>query len=222
MILLLTANGLTPAIVQAFKQVYKKPFEQSSVGFITTAAFGEEDGPEWNAIAWLEKHREKLREQKITDIEDINLKEVNQYELEEKLLSKDIIYINGGNTFYLLYWVRKRKLENLLRIFLQRGGIYIGVSAGSIITCPTIESAGWDPADKNAVNLTNLKGLNLVNFLIHPHFENIQKKQMQNIARGTKYPIVALTNQQAILVHDKSIQLIGEKTSNFFNEFTER
>ncbi len=222
MILLLTANGLTPAIVQAFKQVYKKPFEQSSVGFITTAAFGEEDGPEWNAIAWLEKHREQLREQKITDIENIDLKEVNEYELEEKLLSKDILYINGGNTFYLLYWVRKRKLENLLRIFLQRGRVYIGVSAGSIIACPTIESAGWEPADKNAVNLTDLKGLNLVPFLIHPHFKDIQKEQIQNHASYTKYPIVGLTNKQAILIDDKRIQLIGENNNNFFNGFTEQ
>ncbi|OGH11865.1 MAG: hypothetical protein A2857_01560, partial [Candidatus Levybacteria bacterium RIFCSPHIGHO2_01_FULL_36_15] len=150
---------------------------------------------------WLEEYRNQLRQQKITNIEDVDLKNKTKEELEKILLQKDIIFVNGGNTFYLMYWVRRSGFDKAVCKFLQKGGVYVGVSAGSIIACPTIETAGWKPADINNVSLTDLTALGLVPFLIHPHFEEAQKEEIANEAKYTNYPVVSLTNEQAVLVN---------------------
>lgn len=95
------------------------------------------------------------------------------------------------------------------------------MSAGSIVACPTIVPAAWSPPDINYVGLENLAGLNLVNFLIHPHFEPEKKDILEREIVKVSYPVVALTNEQAILVHDHKIQIIGEGEKYFFNGFKE-
>jgi len=208
--LLLTSNGFTAIIEKAFLGLLQKPAQMNSVGFITTAAYGEEEGPAWNCSLWLEEYRNQLRQQKITKIEDIDLKNKTEEELEKILLQKDIIFVNGGNTFYLMYWAKKSGFDKVVCKFLQKGGVYVGVSAGSIIACPTIETAGWKPADINNVRLTDLTALGLVPFLIHPHFEEVQKEDIANEAKYINYPVVSLTNEQAVLVNNGQIQVIGE------------
>lgn len=219
--MILSSNGFTAIIEKAFLQLLKKPPQENSVAFITTAAFGEEDGPEWNTPTWLEIYRNQLRSLGIVTIEDIDLKDKKEEELQKLLETKDIVFVNGGNTFYLMYWVKKSGFDNVLSSFLKREGIYFGVSAGSIITNPTIETAGWEPADKNNVELEDLRGLGLVNFLIHPHFVPEEKGKLEEEIKDIDYPVVALTNEQAILVNDNKIQIIGDGNKYFFNEFTE-
>ncbi|WP_458125933.1 Type 1 glutamine amidotransferase-like domain-containing protein [Paenibacillus sp. Z3-2] len=61
----------------------------------------------------------------------------------------DAIHLSGGNTFYFLSILQKRNVLGLLRSYVKSGGILIGVSAGSILTTPTIEIAGYgEDADK--------------------------------------------------------------------------
>jgi len=50
----------------------------------------------------------------------------------------------------------------------------------------------------------------LVPFLIHPHFEEVQKEDIANEAKYINYPVVSLTNEQAVLVNNGQIQVIGE------------
>lgn len=50
-----------------------------TVGFITTAAFGEND-PTWRN-EWLEEHRNQLRKIKITKIEDVDLEKKTRNQL---------------------------------------------------------------------------------------------------------------------------------------------
>lgn len=219
--LLLTSNGFTNTIGNALLNLLQNPAEMNRVGFITTAAFGEEHDPTWNTPMWLEEYRDQLRKLNIIDIEDIDLRNKKENELEETLLQKDIIFVNGGNTFYLMHWAKKSGFGKVVNKFLQKGGVYVGVSAGSIITCPTIESGGWEPADANNVNLIDLTAFNLVPFLINPHFEETQRENIEREAKHTRYPIVALTNEQAILIDNKTVRIIGEGKRNFFNGFKE-
>ena len=47
----------------------------------------------------------------------------------------DIVYVCGGNTFRLLYSIQntQRKIINSLEKLFNRGGIYVGSSAGAVI-----------------------------------------------------------------------------------------
>ena len=214
--LLLTSAGIVPEIRKYFLSILSKKPEENSVVFITTAAYGESKNP-----TWMEKDRQSLYNCGIKQIEDLDLKEKTQEGLEKILSNKSILYVNGGNTFYLLHGVRKSGFDKVITDFLKRDGLYVGVSAGSYIACPNIEAATWKHQDRNRVGITDLTALNLVPFLITAHFEEIYRIIVDEAAKRTKYPIVALNDKQAILVEGRKVRIIGEGKKEFWNGFKE-
>lgn len=216
-ILLLTSAGIVPEVRNYFLSLLPKKPEENKVAFVTTAAYGESKNP-----IWIEKDRQLLYGCGIKHIEDLDLKDKTQGDLEKILADKDIIFVNGGNTFYLLHWVRKSGFDKVLQHFFGRGGLYVGVSAGSYIVCPSIEQATWKPKDRNREGITDFTALNLVPFLITAHFEEKYRVVVDQAAKGTNYPIVALTDRQAIVVHGKEIKIVGEGKKECWNGFKEQ
>jgi dipeptidase E len=213
--LLLTSQGIQPDLRDTFLGMVKKPSE-ASVAFVTTAAYGDEKNPEW-----LEIYRSQLRVCGIDDISDLDLKGKDREQLLHELTNKDIIFVNGGNTFYLLYHVKKSSFGAILPELLGEGKLYFGVSAGSYIVCPTIEAAEWKHSDKNRVRIKDLTALSLVPFLITAHFAEKYRPVVERAAAGTKYPIVALCDTQAVLVEGGSYRVVGRGPKEFFNGFAE-
>lgn len=131
--------------------------------------------------------------------------------IKKELKASDIIYVNGGNTFYLLDWVRKSDLDKYLGELLVEGKIYLGVSAGSILAGPDIAIAGWDPSwDKNIPSLKDTSGLNLVPFAVSPHFEENERELLERKSKEVNYPVIPITNKQAILVTGLDYKIVGE------------
>lgn len=216
--LLLTSAGIVPDIRANFISLLpKKKPEENKVAFVTTAAYGESKNP-----TWMEKDRQSLYDCGIKHIEDLDLKDKTQKELEQILSDKCIIFVNGGNTFYLLKWARESGFGKVLPNFLKRGGLYVGVSAGSYIACPTIEQAAWKHQDRNRVGITDFTALGLVPFLITAHFEEKYQAVVDSVAQRTKYPIVALSDKQAVLVQGKIVKVIGESKREYWNGFEEK
>ena len=91
---------------------------------------------------------------------------------EDKILSTisqcDIIYVSGGNTFYLLNELRKSRVWQAIKNAVKAGKIYIGESAGAILAAPDTRYA--TPMDENSPNMSDFTGLNLVGFCVVPHF----------------------------------------------------
>jgi len=214
--LLLSSQGIQPELEDVFLTCLHKTPDRNKVSFITTAAYGEDNKPEW-----LEVYKKQLQDCGIKIIEEFDLKDKMQKEVNDELFDKDIIFINGGNTFYLLYWIKKSGFDKLLPKFLKEGKLYVGVSAGSYIVCPTIETATWKHTDRNKIGLKDLTGLNLVPFLITSHFEEKYRSAIEKSAKTTKYPIVALYDTQAVLVEDTTYKVVGKGRKEFFNDFEE-
>lgn len=134
----------------------------------------------------------------------------------EDLKNIDVVFVFGGNTFEYLDRIKKTGLDKLIKNFVKKGGVYAGISAGSYVACPTIEAAGWKHADRNTAGLKNLRGLNLVPFLITAHFEEKWRATIERAARKIKYKVIALTDRQAILVKGRSTKIIGSGEKNIF------
>jgi len=136
---------------------------------------------------------------------------------DNDLKNIDVIFVFGGNTFEYLDGLRKSGLDKKIVSFIKKGGVYVGLSAGSYVVCPTIEAASWKHADKNRVGLKNLRGLNLVPFLITAHFNDEVHKVVSRSAIRSKRPTIALTDKQAVLVRDESAFIIGGGETTIFN-----
>lgn len=87
----------------------------------------------------------------------------------EALEKAQVIVTGGGNTFHLLRLLQQNKVIEPVREKVLGGTPYIGWSAGSNVTCPTICTTN----DMPIVEPHGFKGFNLVPFQINPHYTDI-------------------------------------------------
>ena len=201
--LFLTSAGLIPETRADFITLLGKDTKTTKAVFIPTAATNEEE-EYYNKLSLSELEELGIQ----TDI--VDLKHENEISLPAKLADKDIIYVNGGNTFFLLHWVRKSGFDKLIANYLKNGALYVGTSAGSILAGPDIAVCAWSPDwDKNTVDLKNTTGLGLVPFAICPHYEEKDHNLLLEKSREVDYPVIALNDTQAVSVDGNLIKVVG-------------
>ena len=150
-------------------------FQGKHVAFIDTAAkFEKVNFYVGEAAEILENFGAKLRHLDVSCAKDSAALVSSQDEpsCEDKILSAisqcDIIYISGGNTFYLLNELRKSRAWQAIKDAVKAGKIYVGESAGAIAAAPDTKYATL--MDENSAKMSDFTGLNLVNFCVVPHF----------------------------------------------------
>lgn len=173
-----------------YKIISKDEIKYKRVLYITTAIDGEDDGDK----SWI------AREYKtILDL-GINESNITEYKIGSNdidINNFDIIYMMGGNTFYLLDMIRKYNFDNSIRKFISKGKIYIGSSAGSEILGNSIEPAL--PYDENKVNMHDFSGLKLVNGLIIPH-SNKKEEFISNLKNNSSEELYLLYDGDGIII----------------------
>lgn len=170
--------------------VNKDKLRDMKVLYITTASDGEPDDDkswmdtEFNTILDLDILQDNIIEYKI-GMDNINLDNF------------DIIYMMGGNTFYLLDVIRKTNFDEKIRNFINSGKIYIGSSAGSEILGNSISVAlGFD---ENNVNMIDFTGLKIVNGLIVPHC-NRKKEFIDSLENTTTEELYLLYDGDGMII----------------------
>ena len=151
-------------------------FSGRKVAFIDTAAkFEEVNFYVDEAVEILEKFGTKLTRIDISCVKNLvtQISECDEFCVaDDKILATinecDIIYISGGNTFYLLGELRKSHVAQTIKDAVQAGKIYIGESAGAIVAAPDTRYATL--MGENSVNVSDFTVLNLVDFCVVPHF----------------------------------------------------
>ncbi|MBI2577228.1 MAG: Type 1 glutamine amidotransferase-like domain-containing protein [Candidatus Wildermuthbacteria bacterium] len=199
--LLLTSSGMQ--IKNEILKILPKPANQLKLAHVITASKPEAD------TTYRDRDTKLLREVGFQAVE-IDIEGRSEKELREILHDFDILYVQGGNTFYLLKAVKESGFGAVIKEFINQGKIYIGVSAGSIIMGPTIETANWKGIDKNDVGLEDLTAMNIIPFAIFPHYDSGYEELVKQEAPRAKNPARLLTDDQAFLVQDDKITLLGK------------
>ncbi len=124
---LLTSAGLeTEEIKECFMEMAGKDMSMVKALFIPTAAVNAD------AIAVLPKCMNDLLK---CGIPNKNIRVYDMHygmELEE-LQQYDVVYLCGGDTYYLLERINDTKFNESLMAYINSNGLVIGVSAGSLI-----------------------------------------------------------------------------------------
>jgi len=178
--------------------------DKLAVAFIPTAADPYED--KW----FIDEDRDKLKE-KGFNVKDVDIKGKTEQELLEELKDVDIIFVAGGNTFYLLEKSRESGFDKIVKELIQKGVIYVGSSAGATLAGPDIEPIKTLDDPSKAPSLKSFNGLNLVDFIILPHFEEKNRKEYGEIIRENSekgYKLIILTDNQAVVVEDEEFKIV--------------
>ena len=147
----------------------------------------------------------------ITDLLYFDIdKEYDEGKIEE-LFSCNGIFLSGGNTYYFLNNLKNRNFFTLLRDYVEKGGVLIGVSAGSIIMSKTIDITTLH--DENNTNLKDYSSLGLVNFDFFPHLNWNKEKYLSDIleySKKSKSVIYACSDGDGIIVNGDNMQFFGK------------
>ena len=150
----------------------------------------------------------------------------------------DALLVWGGDVLYLRRWMQESGLADLFGA-LKRELVYVGVSAGSMVTCSVIGETydggkapkGDDisselvvvntPEGEIEVSFTVAPGLRLVDFALLPHVghENFPENSVANAeiwASKLSVPMYAIDDQTAIKVVDGSAEVISEGNWKLF------
>ncbi len=140
----------------------------------------------------------------------------------EIINSCDAIAVGGGNTFNLLKTCYENDLISLIREKVKSGVPYIGWSAGSNLTCPTIRTTN----DMPIVEPPSFNALNLIPFQINPHYldahpdghfgETREQRLLEFLELNKIMNVVGLREGSSLLIENNSIKLLGNKTARIF------
>jgi dipeptidase E len=178
------------------------PKDQMKIGYVTTAAKGDRGDFSRNL-------KYEIRENGY-DFEEIDIEGKTKDELREVFKDKNIIHLEGGNSFYLIRAIRETGFAEVLKELLDKGKIFIGTSAGAYIMCPSIEVSNWDQTGKPRYDVTDFTALNYVPFVLKAHYTDNEKETIKEKIKGIKYPIHILRDGQGILFENGKYTFIGE------------
>lgn len=199
--LLLTSSGLSKRdIGVALQNMFDTSPSDVKVGFIPTAANVEPYNKDWLISQFAQLQRYGFCQIDIVDIA------ADGVDWRTRLDACDMLWLSGGNTFYLLDQVRKTGFDIWLKKNID-SKVYVGGSASTILVTPTIKIA--DGVDDNVVGLDDLTGLGLVDFEINVHCNAAMCEATKEYADAVGHPVYALDDLSAIKVIDGNVEVIS-------------
>ncbi|MFA6476117.1 MAG: Type 1 glutamine amidotransferase-like domain-containing protein [Candidatus Paceibacterota bacterium] len=181
------------------------PKDQMKIGYVTTASKGARKFGQRVQEVIIPTIRENGY-----SIEEIDIKDKSKEELRSFFEDKNIIHIEGGNTFYLLKAIKETGFDEILKEMLEEGKIYIGTSAGAYVMCPSIAVSDWADETIDRFGLSDFTALNYVPFVLKAHYEDQEEELVKEKMKTLKYPLRILRNGQGILVENGIDTFVGE------------
>jgi len=196
--LLLTSVGLANQnILNKFLEAVDNPVSEIKIIFVTTAARSEEE------LRYVNQSKMELLNLGIPE-GNIKTFTLNLPASFDEVKDFDVVYICGGNTFFLLHKVRETGFDKVLNEFVNSGKLYLGVSAGSILAGPNIDIAS--PFDENDVNIKVLEGLNFTDVVVSLHYKDVEEPIIKPFTE--KFKVIPITDDQAVYINNGNIELI--------------
>lgn len=211
----LSSAGLSnKRLIKAFEELVGLPKEQIKVAFIPTAANVEEGDKGW----LINDYTNLKKAGYVIDIVDISAVSTDIW--KPRLEAANVLFFGGGNTFHLMHWVCESGLQDLLPQLLETR-VYVGISAGSCITGPTIYNSVQNLFGEK-YNLKIEKGLNLVDFQLIPHlnsefFPKIREEYLENAAMDLSEPVYAIDDNSAVVVNGEKLEVSSDGKWKRFN-----
>lgn len=177
-----------------------------TVTYIPTAAIAEE-------IEGMAEEETRMLEDLGLTVDELEVSTASRETVREKLMKNDMIFVGGGNTFFLLQELKRSGADQIIAQEVEKGKFYIGESAGAIAACPDIGySAVMDVPDK-APGLTDYTGMGLVDFYVVPHLGHPEMgpgAEMIIEKYSSELDLKGINDYQAVLVEGDRVSILPE------------
>ena len=187
-------NEILPVFEEIVKLSKKK---NPSVLFVPTAGFDDINGDEhiFRMFIGLGCSVSALM---LTD------KSLSKEEIEEKILSADIVYAGGGNLKFLMDTWKETGADEIFRKAYEKGVILSGVSSGSMCWF----SRGYDDCGENH-EFMFVDCLGLLDYCNCPHFESDYWQVFTQAVRQQDLSGIAIDDGAALIYDNGSYRCIN-------------
>lgn len=210
---LLTSAGIqNPSIHAALIELLGKPIAEATVLCVPTALYPFASGP---AMAYRFIHGTGnnplcgLGWKSLGVLELTALPSVAEEAWIPSVREADALLVSGGDVWYLRRWMQESGLAALMPSL--RDAVYVGISAGSMVTAPMFGETYGDPHKPFVIG----RGLGLVDFALLPHVDHEDHPEsamskVEAMAAEVPVPTYAIDDQTAIKVSDGRVQVVSE------------
>lgn len=211
--LLLTSSGIrNPTIHAALLDLLGKPIADSSALLIPTAIHPFPQGPQaaYRLISGTGGNQlVGLGWRSLGVLELTALPSIKHEYWAAAVEAADALLVWGGDVFYLCRWMRESGLADLLPAL--RRTVYVGVSAGSMVTAPRFGET-YDDAEAPFVIGD---GLGLVGFALLPHMDaedhpESSVARVERMAAELPVPTYGIDDETGIKVVDGTVEVVSE------------
>lgn len=143
--------------------------------------------------------------------------------MTEAIEKAEAIIVGGGNTWQLVRMLQENSLMDAIAKKVKGGIPYVGWSAGSNITCPTLKTTN----DMPITEPPSFDTLNLIPFQINPHYldetnethggETREVRIVEFIHANKEVYVVGLREGCMLVVENNNIKMIGTRTARIFH-----
>ncbi|WEV64621.1 Type 1 glutamine amidotransferase-like domain-containing protein [Bifidobacterium sp. ESL0732] len=105
-------------------------------------------------------------------VHQLEVARASKEEIRYILSTCNIIWVGGGNSFFLLHELNRSKAAEIIVEEVAKGKTYVGVSAGAVVAGPDIDYIGEMDERGAAPSLQDMTGLHLVDFRVIPHLDS--------------------------------------------------
>lgn len=141
----------------------------------------------------------------------------------EAIERAEAIVVGGGNTWQLVRMLQENNLMEAIVKKVKEGTPYVGWSAGSNITCPTLKTTN----DMPITEPVSFDTLNLIPFQINPHYlddtnethggETRETRITEFIHANKEVYVVGLREGCMLQLENNHIKMIGSRTARIFH-----
>ena len=155
----------------------------------------------------------------------IKVRSIHRAKDPKKMIRQaEAICVGGGNTFALAKKMQEQGLMQAIRSKVAKGTPYVGWSAGSNVTCPTICTTN----DMPIVEPSSFKAIGAVKFQINPHYldanpeghagETREQRILEYIEANPRRWVVGLREGCMLHFHGGKMELIGSRPMRIFKK----
>ena len=140
----------------------------------------------------------------------------------EEIENAEAIFVGGGNTFRLLKTLYDLDLLDVIRNRVRGGTLYMGSSAGSVITSPTIKTTN----DMPILQPRSFDALNFVPYQINGHYIDADPKsthmgetrevRLAEYLEENAAPVLGIREGTMLRVDDGVTTVVGTKPAKIF------
>lgn len=207
--LVLCSEGFhTPNTVEACVKLVGKPQARISVAIINEA-YAVEKGDK----RWVLNNLNDVAKNFPAELDIVNLLALPIDEVRQRILDKDVIFVVGGNTDYLMHVFEKSGFSKILPELLETK-VYVGSSAGSMVLGKRVSTEAYreiygEDDDFGVQEYMALVDLAIKPHMHSPHFPNNNPEVLERVTVDVDFPVYGLIDDSAVVVDGDKQEFIG-------------